>query len=421
MNLNPLRSLVCIGALVAQTSIVPASAEQSKPRSPKSFATGTYRNLFKEIGKSDREITDKLNQAWGQLFYGNDANERVFFPAGKNMAYIKDVGNNDVRSEGMSYGMMIAVQMDKKDEFDRLWRWAKTHMQYQSGPWKGYFAWQCDEKGKIKGTTPASDGEEYIVTALFFAAGRWGSGAGILNYRAEADAILHQMVHKEAENGGDVSVAKNMFNAKEHQVVFVPNGDAATFTDPSYHLPAFYELWAKWTKKDRNFWTQAASTSRAFFHKSSHPTTGLNPDYAKFDGTPTTAPWDPKSNTNDFRFDAFRVAQNIAVDYAWFGVDPWQVEQSNRLLDFFAKQKPGYVSNYTLAGKPLVTFRSTGLVAMNATAGLAATTPHARAFVSDLWNAAVPSGQWRYYDGLLYMLGLLHSSGHYRIYAPRSN
>ena len=47
------------------------------------------------------------------------------FSAGRNargpLAYITDWANHDVRTEGMSYGMMIAVQMNKKREFDALW------------------------------------------------------------------------------------------------------------------------------------------------------------------------------------------------------------------------------------------------------------------------------------------------------------
>jgi len=38
--------------------------------------------------------------------------------------------------------------------------------------------------------TPAPDGEEYYTMALYFASGRWGNGAGIYNYRAEADRLL---------------------------------------------------------------------------------------------------------------------------------------------------------------------------------------------------------------------------------------
>jgi oligosaccharide reducing-end xylanase len=59
------------------------------------------------------------------------------------------------------------------------------------------------------------------------------------------------------------------------------------FTDPSYHLPAFYELWSRWgPKEDREFWKRAAETSRAFFVKTTNPETGLAPSYANFDGSP---------------------------------------------------------------------------------------------------------------------------------------
>jgi oligosaccharide reducing-end xylanase len=414
--------LVISGSAFAQagpfTKMAPADAPANK--SPNSFKTGKYRSLFREIGKTDAEIAAKLNEAWNKLFLGNPSSERVYFEVGPDMAYIKDIGNNDVRSEGMSYGMMLAVQYGRKAEFDRLWKWSKTHMQHARGPWKGYFAWQCNDAGKKLANAPASDGEEYFATALFFAAGRWGSGSGIYNYRSEADAILHHMLHKEEDNGGKTDTVTNMFNRKEKQVVFVPNGTAATFTDPSYHLPAFYELWSRWAKKDRAFWKEAAITSRKYFRKTAHPVTGLTPDYSSFDGKPMKAPWDPNNRSDNFLFDAVRVGGNIAMDHAWFAADPWQVQQSNRMLEFFDYQKPTYVGSYSLDGKPLVEYTPTGLRAMNAASAMASTSPVSKRFVKDLWDAQVPSGQWRYYDGMLYMFGLLHASGQYRIWAPKA-
>lgn len=411
-----------LAAPIGLTVVKPPLGKAADPgKSPQSFKTGQYRNLFREIGKSDQEICDKLNAAYGQLFYGDNATQRVFFPVGADLGYIKDVGNGDVRSEGMSYGMMIAVQLGQKEVFDRLWKWSKTYMQHQSGPWKGYFAWSCKESGEKNTKFPASDGEEYFITALYFAAGRWGSGKGIFDYRAEADAILFQLINKEKENGGLVDNAHNMFSLEHKQVVFVPNGDAAKFTDASYHLPAFYELWSRWGKTDKTFWKEAAQASRSYFKKAVHPVTGLASDYSTFDGKPMKAPWDPNSKGDIFAFDSFRVAHNIAMDHAWFDADPWQVQQTNRLLEFFDSQKPNYVSNYTVDGKPLVEFRSGGLVAMNAAACLAATTPASKRFIKDFWDAPIPAGQWRYYDGMLHLLGLLHCSGQYRIWAPESN
>ncbi len=78
-----------------------ASSEQAQTGA---FHTGEYRNLFHEyLGKSDAEIQAKIDAAWEQLFYGDDASERVYYPVGEDMAYIADIGNGDVRSEGMSY------------------------------------------------------------------------------------------------------------------------------------------------------------------------------------------------------------------------------------------------------------------------------------------------------------------------------
>lgn len=119
-----------------------------------------------------------------------------------------------------------------------------------------------------------------------------------------------------------------------------------------------------------------------------------------------------------FRFDAFRTISNAAVDYAWFGADERERELCDRLQAFFASQ-PGYVNQYTLDGKPLSSDRSPGLIAMNAVASLAATNAErAATFVDALWELQPPTGTWRYYDGLLYLLALLHVSGTFRIYTP---
>jgi len=377
----------------------------------KSFETGVYPDLFVlSLGKTEAEVQSKIEAAWQQLFYGSDATERVYYPVGEDMAYIEDIGNSDVRTEGMSYGMMIAVQLDKQVEFDRIWKWTKTYMYQADGPYKGYFAWHCSTDGKKLASNPASDGEEWFAMALFFASARWGDGEGIFNYREQAQEILDTMLHKGEENG----LATNMFDAQAKQVVFVPSGGNAAITDPSYHLPAYYELWARWASQDNSFWVEAVQASRAFFKKAANPQTGLMPDYSKFDGTPYGT-----GDHEDFRFDAWRTLSNVAVDYAWFGGDPWEAEQSNRVLSFLASQDlTSYPNQYALDGKPLSSDHSTGLTAMAAVAALAADPELGKPFVQVLWDTSIPSGKWRYYDGLLYTLALLHVSGNFRIYVP---
>jgi len=108
---------------------------------------------------------------------------------------------------------------------------------------------------------------------------------------------------------------------------------------------------------------------------------------------------------------------NWSMDWSWWAKDPRQVELSNRLQAFFASQgMDDYVALYTLDGKPLGDDQPTGLVAMNATASLAADHPRRLDFVRALWERPIPAGPLRYYDGMLYMMALLHCSGEYRAY-----
>src|SRR3954470_21487782 len=161
-----LRRAACVLLLAASAcASVPRASIASRAQAG-AFNSGRYRNLFAESGHSANEVHRKLDAAFAQLFHGDSATETVFYWTGTNangrLAYLSDINNHDVRSEGMSYGMMIAVQMDKKAEFDALWNWARTNMHYASGPRAGYFRWQCMPQGCARDSVPASDGEEYF-------------------------------------------------------------------------------------------------------------------------------------------------------------------------------------------------------------------------------------------------------------------
>jgi len=371
-------------------------------------------NLFNTLlGKSEAELDARLDAAWQSLFNGKGDSERVYYPVGGDMAYIADIGSADVRSEGMSYGLMIAVQMDKQAEFNRLWKWCKTYMYHVNGPRRGYFAWHCKFDGTQIDPGSASDGEEWFAMALLFASHRWGDDDGIFNYGGEARLLLREMIHKPA-----TGIATPIFDPKNHQVVFAPTEAASKFTDPSYHLPAFYELWSEWVADpvDRLFWKQATDASRKFLRRAANPQTGLMPEYAGFDGSPYGG---MGAGKEDFRFDAWRTLANVGLDHGWFPTDGWAIEQSNRVLRFLSTQGPVIPNQFTLDGKPLSKDSSVGLIAMAAVAGLAADPEVARPFVRRLWDAPIPAGHWRYYDGLLYFLGLLETGGRFKIYSPQ--
>jgi oligosaccharide reducing-end xylanase len=398
------------GLVVVAAAFVVATGEAANAP-----AARTARNLFRdELHRTEAQIDAKIAAAWGQFTGGDAGTQRLLYPVGDDGAYILDTGNNDIRSEGMSYGLMLAVQLDDRAAFDRLWTWANRHMRHHDGPRRGYFAWQCARDGRHLDPGSASDGEEWIAMALFFAAHRWGGGEARIDYATEAQALLRAM--REHRRGGGIMA---LFDRQRKQVVFAPTAEGSVLTDPSYHLPAFYELWAQWDDDagGRRFWRDAAKTSRTFFRRAAHPVTGLMPEYAHFDGRPFTAVHLGRGK-GDFRFDAWRTLGNVALDHAWWRRDPWAVEQSNRVLRFLGRWGEVCPNQFTLAGEPLSTDTSIGLTAMAAVAALAAEPDLGRPFVERLWEAEIPEGRWRYYDGLLYLLGVLQVSGRFQVYSP---
>jgi len=411
------RKIVLFSFLGLATTALSLSAETQG-----AATSGRYRNLFAELlGKSDAEVTAKLDAAWHQLFYGDDDSQRLFYPIGDgSMAYVPDIANNDVRTEGLSYGMMICVQTNHQKEFNQIWKFAKTYMGHDAGPFAGYFTWHVAFNGhQLRDVGPAPDGEEWFTMALFFASHRWGDGAGIFNYSAEAQAILHAMLHKhEQPNRGPVG---DMFDREAKQVVFVPEAWGQKFSDPSYQLPMFYELWARWAADpaDRAFLADVTKTSREVFVRAADPHTGLMPDYTNFDGTPTTSRW---AGHSEFRYDAWRTLAYPALDWSWWAADPREITQSNRVLTFLASHGENIPDRYKIDGTPVSTNVNTpGLIATAAVAGLAADAAIAKPFAQRLWDQPIPTGRHRYYDGLLTLLGLLECSGHFRIYSPPAN
>ena len=148
------------------------------------YQTGKYRNVFLECGYSKEEIQERVEKTFETIFYGTEE-ERFYHEVGEDMAYVEDTGNHDVRTEGMSYAMMVCVQMNRKEEFDRLWKWVRTYMYIPKGPGKNYFAWSCGTDGTWNSDGPAPDGEEFFAMSLFFAWRRWGDGEGIFEYSKE--------------------------------------------------------------------------------------------------------------------------------------------------------------------------------------------------------------------------------------------
>ncbi len=430
------------------------SLNSRKPLTPWNeggMQTGQYRNLFLEAGYTQAQIDAKLKEIFDGIFYGPD---KVYFEEGDDMGYISDIKNNDARTEGMSYGMMIAVQFDQKEIFDRIWRWGKKYMQMTDGAHKGYFRWSCRTDGKSNANGPASDGELYYITALLFASNRWGDN-GDINYKKEAQYLL-DIIQPRVEQVREMKMPElpedfkwprpgepwpegierpqmvmvdrtlSLIDPETKLITFVPGAD---YTDPSYHLPAFYEVWAKYADDGRSdYWMECARVSREYLHKSIHPATGLNPDNNNYDGTLRGT---RGIIGDEFRFDSWRVPMNIALDYSWACKDKtWQHNYGETIQNFlYAQGLETFADQYNVdgttprrllpAGGKTALRHSLGLVATSAAASLL--TSHAKSyeFIDQLWNAEhkpYADGYFdAYYDGLLRLFAFMHLSGNYRV------
>lgn len=343
----------------------------SGPVAPGCAPPTEYPNLFATISGHSQEDTDaKIAAAWNQLYNPSNNNTVYYNGPGADESYVKDTGNNDVRTEGMSYGMMTAVQLGKQEEFDRLWTWVKNHMAQGT---TGEIAWQCSTGGNKMSNGGAPDGEEYMATALIFANKRWGD-TGKFKYATEAQWVLDLIRTK-------------YFNASAHIIKFVSGSNN---TDGSYVLPAFYQAWACFDTANAEFWNASIEAGRKFFQAAAD-SNGVIPDQSSFTG----------QALGGAGSDAKRCVMNIMMDANFFGVDPWQTET-------YAPAFGAYMKTHG--------DNTAAQFSCNALLGFGLPTETGKPFVDKLWSAAIPTGNYRYYDGTLYMLSLLHVGGAFKLY-----
>lgn len=365
----------------------------------------SYPNAFASLlGKSDGEIDAKVSAAFERLFHGDPTNEAIYFTVGDDQAYIQDILHGDVRSEGVGLGMLLALELDQRDEFDRLWRYAHASLEYRSGARRGYFRSSCTGG-------PCADpyGHQEIAMALLFAHGRWGSRSGDIDYGSEAWRLLNVMWQKEQENGGVVDDVTNLLDAGSSLVVDQPTAAKASYTRPANVKPGYYALWAEATGEAR--WSAAADAGRVLLKAAAHPKTGLLPAACDFAG-------EPRDGSGNSSPEGFRAQLNMALDHVFHAPSDFYPSESDALLGFYAGEGiSNYGSTFTLDGSMCLDFsHPASLVSMNGVTALASTRDDREAFVQAVWDIGTIDGGVRYYDGLLHLVALVTLSGKLRVY-----
>lgn len=349
---------------------------------------------------TEADIRQRVQEIWEALLHNPDYGFTL--QTGEDEACFFDTGNNDVRTEGQSYGMLLAVLLDDKIFFDNIWRWSLRHMYLTEGPCRGYFAWSVPLDGSPRAEGPAPDGEVFFCLALILAHRRWGSGMAEMDYARWAQKIMRDMLHRGSDEAPPMIQDNDL-------IAFVPG---LSFTDPSYMLPHAFELFSEYCdERDQLRWQRIAAKAREFLFEHAHPVTGLYPEYALNDGRP-----EPTRGHSDFYSDAYRCLINLAVDAMYCGEEQEASDIARRQAEFFfQRDHDERWLEFTIAGEPTgrPSLHPVGLQATLACASILSDDEASRYWEQNFAELPLRQGDRRYYDNLLYFFSFLALSGWY--------
>jgi len=358
------------------------------------------------IGVTPEEIDQRINDVYDQLFHGDPNNESVMrWIENDTEAYILDINENDVGLDGMGYGLYASAALARHEDFDALLAFVQNKMWIRTGASAGYLSIKCNADLSCEMDSTSPDSSSYVATALLLASKRWATDGGDV-YLDLARELLAAMIDREPDPNG---VVTDMFDATANLVVLAPETGSAMITSSGYVMPAFYETWSRFDPDRADRWTAITDASRDYLTVAAHPQTGLYPWQSEFSGERVDT-----DTYGAFTFESSRVFLHLALDYAWNGADPREVDEAERALAFFKTQGVNNIAlRYTIEGNRLAVPAGTSpaTTAMVASLGLIAPLEASRPFMQWLWDTPTPTGKYRYYDGMLYLLSLMALGG----------
>jgi endo-1,4-beta-D-glucanase Y len=218
---------------------------------------------------------------------------------------------HDAVSEGVAYGMFLALYCNDQTYFNKIWDAGEKYMWNSEG---NYYDWRVNRSGSLKtGTGPASDADQDIALLLIFADrlvknNIWASytstkGAG---YAARAREILQTV---------RTSMVENNYLLPGH---WGSSSDKDT-KNPGYFAPAFYRIFAEFDSTNRAEWMALVDGSYELIAKSPGYSKGLIPDWCTMSGATTGgAGYNAYFDGDALYRDAIRVYWRLATDYLWY-------------------------------------------------------------------------------------------------------
>ncbi len=255
----------------------------------------------------NNDSISSMNDSDTQLYLNRYSAFVTSSGAGGHLRVQRPSNNNDTVSEGIGYGLLIAVMMADQTLFNGLYLYAKQYIPDQAGHY--LMNWQINSAGTVIGSNGATDADEDIAMALLMADKQWGSG-GAINYKSEFTSYITAIWNYEANTG------------------LIEPGDA--YTTPlfsSYMTPAWYRCWA--TQDSGHAWANCTTwVYNTFFPNvlSAWPK-GMAPNCINNSSPYSTAvaiPGGTEAALN-MGYDASRYPMRIGLDYLWNGLNGTQI------------------------------------------------------------------------------------------------
>jgi endo-1,4-beta-D-glucanase Y len=254
---------------------------------------------------------------------------------------------NSTVSEGIGYGMLIAVYMDDQSLFDGLWLYEQENTDTN-----GLMTWAPDGPQDMTNncTGAATDADEDMAFALAMADQQWGGQGSLPNtYKQIAIGQITKIWDTEIYTNKDSQ-------GNTHRYIRAGDGTWATSAnlDPSYLAPAYYRVFANLDTNSGDDWMGALDQSYATINDSlnnGNASNGLVPAWCN-DSNPGNCTPGPNGQPGNYQYDSCRIPFRIGLDWCWFGETRAQTYLAKISSFFSGVGAANIVDGYGLDGTP---------------------------------------------------------------------
>ncbi|MCL2282336.1 MAG: glycosyl hydrolase family 8 [Fibromonadales bacterium] len=238
----------------------------------------------------------------------------------------------DAVSEGIGYGMLLALYADDQPRFNQIYKAGKEFgLNYCQG-------WRKPANGGGTESGSATDADEDIAIALVFAdklakKGLWSTPSDI-NYANDAQSAIS-------------CVWGSMQGGK-----LCPGNAWCPGYNVGYFAPAWYRVFKNYTTNSSQNWQLAIDESYKLIAHSNNTgySKGMVPDWSSDQGVPGGGGYNTYRSGQAFFKDAIRVLWRVANDAIWFNEPRAKTFLTNSLDFIKSKGGPDAANFYDLNG-----------------------------------------------------------------------